>query len=87
MVATFLARQNVNFDDDRGNKVEGVNFWYHLDRAYQSNWEGFQVIKKFIRPDDPILVKIRQLKPGKKINIETVTLGKTSVIVDVSEVN
>ena len=86
MVVKFLGRQNVDFTDDKQNHIQGVNFWYHLDRSYSSGWEGLQVVKKFVRLDDPIVAKIRSLTPDKNVNIEIMTLGKSSVIVDVKEV-
>ena len=87
MVATFLALQDVDFESrDNHEKIKGTNFWYHLDRSYQANWTGFQVIKKFIRPDDPILAKLRSLTPGKKVNLEIISIGKSSVITDVKEI-
>lgn len=89
MVVTFLATQDVDFTPDKKPEehIKGTNFWYHLDRSYQSNWNGLQVVKKFIRPEDPILNKIRSLTPGKKVNVEFVSIGKSSVIADVKEIN
>lgn len=88
MVVTFLGTSEVDFvDRESGNHIIGTNMWYHFDRPYSPGWVGLQTVKKFIKPEDPILSKIRSLTPGKKINIEFVSIGKSSILADVKEIN
>lgn len=88
MVVTYLGTSEVDFyDKESGNQIKGTNFWYYLDRSYSSNWQGLQVVKKFLKPNDPILPSIRSLTPGKKVSVDFMSLGKSSVITSVKEVS
>lgn len=86
MDVCFLGYQNLNFDSNDGNHIEGIKFYFYFP-SKKNNYVGFECGGIFVSKMQQILVDIvKKCVPGNYYHLDMEFDGKKAVFAGISEV-